>query len=73
MTCVLAAARLSAVSESTVPSDAAIRQILIDRIDVQHQSVGIVVGLIAHMLKHRRQKLHQEIEQLIAFERGNLS
>ena len=43
------------------------------RIDVQHQSVGIVVGLIAHMLKHRRQKLHQEIEQLIAFERGNLS
>ena len=28
------------------PSDAEIRQILIDRIDVQHQSVGIVVGLI---------------------------
>jgi serine-type D-Ala-D-Ala carboxypeptidase/endopeptidase len=28
-------------------SDAAIRQILIDRVDVQHRSVGIVVGVIA--------------------------
>jgi serine-type D-Ala-D-Ala carboxypeptidase/endopeptidase len=27
-------------------SDAEIRQILVDRIDVQHQSVGIVVGII---------------------------
>jgi CubicO group peptidase (beta-lactamase class C family) len=31
---------------SPVPSDAAIRQILVDRIDVQKQSVGIVVGVI---------------------------
>jgi serine-type D-Ala-D-Ala carboxypeptidase/endopeptidase len=32
--------------QSTLPSDADIRQILVDRIDVQHQSVGIVVGVI---------------------------
>jgi CubicO group peptidase (beta-lactamase class C family) len=31
---------------SPVPTDAAIRQILADRIDVQKQSVGIVVGVI---------------------------
>jgi D-alanyl-D-alanine-carboxypeptidase/D-alanyl-D-alanine-endopeptidase len=31
---------------SPVPSDAEIRQILVDRIDVQKQSVGIVVGVI---------------------------
>lgn len=30
-----------------VPSDADIRQILLDRIDLQHRSVGIVVGVIA--------------------------
>ena len=30
----------------TVPSDAEIRKILVDRIDVQKQSVGIVVGVI---------------------------
>ena len=29
-----------------LPSDAEIRKILVDRIDVQHQSVGIVVGVI---------------------------
>jgi hypothetical protein len=29
-----------------LPSDADIRQMLVDRIDVQQQSVGIVVGLI---------------------------
>ena len=29
-----------------VPSDADIRQILVDRIDLRHQSVGIVVGVI---------------------------
>ena len=28
------------------PSDSAIRQILVDRIDTQKQSVGIVVGVI---------------------------
>jgi serine-type D-Ala-D-Ala carboxypeptidase/endopeptidase len=35
-----------APSASSVPSDAEIRQILVDRIDTQHQSVGIVVGVI---------------------------
>jgi CubicO group peptidase (beta-lactamase class C family) len=30
----------------SLPSDAEIRKILVDRIDVQHQSVGIVVGVI---------------------------
>jgi len=34
------------VPEPAVPSDAEIRQMLVDRIDVQHQSVGIVVGVI---------------------------
>jgi CubicO group peptidase (beta-lactamase class C family) len=33
-------------SPSSLPSDAEIRKILVDRIDVQHQSVGIVVGVI---------------------------
>ena len=32
--------------ETAVPSDADIRQILVDRIDLQHQSIGIVVGVI---------------------------
>jgi len=32
--------------ESDMPSDAEIRQILVDRIDAQHQSVGIVVGIV---------------------------
>jgi D-alanyl-D-alanine-carboxypeptidase/D-alanyl-D-alanine-endopeptidase len=31
---------------SPVPSDAEIRKILVDRIDAQKQSVGIVVGVI---------------------------
>jgi hypothetical protein len=30
----------------SIPSDSEIRQILIDRIDARHQSIGIVVGLI---------------------------
>jgi D-alanyl-D-alanine-carboxypeptidase/D-alanyl-D-alanine-endopeptidase len=34
------------VPASSLPSDAEIRQMLVDRIDVQHQSVGIVVGVI---------------------------
>jgi serine-type D-Ala-D-Ala carboxypeptidase/endopeptidase len=34
------------VPKPAVPSDADIRQILVDRIDLQHQSVGIVVGVI---------------------------
>ena len=33
-------------AESSMPSDSDIRQILVDRIDAQHQSVGIVVGVI---------------------------
>ena len=32
--------------QSRLPSDSDIRQILVDRIDTQHQSIGIVVGLI---------------------------
>lgn len=42
-----ASASGQAVSEPAVPSDADIRQLLVDRIDVQRQSVGIVVGIIA--------------------------
>jgi serine-type D-Ala-D-Ala carboxypeptidase/endopeptidase len=34
------------VPEPAVPSDSDIRQMLVDRIDVQHQSVGIVAGVI---------------------------
>lgn len=34
------------VPKSDVPSDAAIRQLLVQRIDVEHRSVGIVVGVI---------------------------
>jgi len=34
------------VPTSSVPPDSEIHQILVDRIDVQHQSVGIVVGVI---------------------------
>lgn len=34
------------VPQSAMPSDSDIRQILVDRVDVQHQSVGIVVGVI---------------------------
>jgi D-alanyl-D-alanine-carboxypeptidase/D-alanyl-D-alanine-endopeptidase len=48
---VLAAAALMGTSSAhaqtpAVPSDAEIRKILVDRIDVQKQSVGIVVGVI---------------------------
>jgi CubicO group peptidase (beta-lactamase class C family) len=35
-----------AIAQSPVPSDAAIRNILIDRIDTYRQSVGMVVGVI---------------------------
>jgi len=52
--CVVAGALLGAAvsgaAQSTtppaLPADAEIRQILVDRIDAQHQSVGIVVGVI---------------------------
>src|SRR4051812_17463637 len=40
------AAASSPRAASLVPSDAEIRKILVDRIDVQKQSVGIVVGVI---------------------------
>jgi CubicO group peptidase (beta-lactamase class C family) len=48
---VLAAVALAGTSPaqaqtSAVPSDAEIRKILVDRIDAQKQSVGIVVGVI---------------------------
>ena len=43
--CAAGAAAQSA-PQSSMPSDSDIRQILVDRIDVQHQSVGIVVGVI---------------------------
>jgi serine-type D-Ala-D-Ala carboxypeptidase/endopeptidase len=34
------------VSEYSVPSDSEIRQTLVDRIDTQHQGVGVVIGVI---------------------------
>ncbi|HEY6968170.1 MAG TPA: serine hydrolase [Candidatus Angelobacter sp.] len=47
----LIALAVAAPAQSTaalpVPSDAEIRKILVDRIDVQHQSVGIVVGVVS--------------------------
>ena len=42
----IAFASAQSAPDSAAPSDAAVRQILVDRIDVQHQSVGIVVGII---------------------------
>ena len=36
----------TAAANWTVPSDAEIRKLLVDRIDVQHQGVGVVVGVI---------------------------
>src|SRR5690242_18750203 len=43
----LATASLSAAEPSPVPSEPEIRGILARRIDGQHQSVGIVVGIVA--------------------------
>src|ERR1700730_14386379 len=45
-TLVLALAIAWAQSTPAAPSDEEIRQILKERIDVQHQSVGIVVGVV---------------------------
>jgi hypothetical protein len=42
----LSSTGVAAQSQSLTPRDADIRQILIDRIDRDRQSVGIVVGLI---------------------------
>ena len=39
-------ADVRSVPKPAVPSDADIRQILVDRIDLLHQSIGIVVGII---------------------------
>jgi D-alanyl-D-alanine-carboxypeptidase/D-alanyl-D-alanine-endopeptidase len=39
-------ATAQSASQSLLPSDAEIRKILVDRIDVQHQGVGIVIGVI---------------------------
>ncbi len=44
---ILASCAGASKTTSTVPSDDEIRNILVDRIDVQHQSVGIVVGVIS--------------------------
>src|SRR3954471_179141 len=46
VTATLALASSTRAQTATVPSDAEIRKILVDRIDVQKQSVGIVVGVI---------------------------
>src|SRR3954452_19057480 len=46
VTATLAAAPSTRAQTPSVPSDAEIRKILVDRIDVQKQSVGIVVGVI---------------------------
>lgn len=43
LTCALLA---SLAGEPPVASDAEIRQILIERVDVQHKSVGMVVGIV---------------------------
>ena len=46
VTCGFAAAAPARAQTPAVPSDAEIRKILVDRIDGQKQSVGIVVGVI---------------------------
>jgi serine-type D-Ala-D-Ala carboxypeptidase/endopeptidase len=43
---VMAAAMAQEAPKPAMPTDAEIRQILVDRIDVQQQSIGIVVGVI---------------------------
>jgi serine-type D-Ala-D-Ala carboxypeptidase/endopeptidase len=44
--CALAGVAAQSGAQSSMPSDSDIRQILVDRIDTQHQSVGIVIGVI---------------------------
>jgi CubicO group peptidase (beta-lactamase class C family) len=41
-----AAAQSAAGPVAALPTDAAIRQILVERVDVQHRNVGIVVGIV---------------------------
>jgi len=43
----MASSCASATASTNVPSDAEIRQILTERVDVQHKSVGIVAGVIS--------------------------
>ena len=40
------AAQAQEIDGSSLPSDSAIRQILVERVDVRRQSVGIVVGIV---------------------------
>jgi CubicO group peptidase (beta-lactamase class C family) len=42
----VAIAQTQSTPASTPPADSEIRKILVDRIDVQHQGVGIVIGII---------------------------
>src|SRR3954451_7849113 len=49
VTATLAMAPSTRAQTSSVPSDAEIRKILVDRIDVQKKAVGIVVGVIEPM------------------------
>jgi CubicO group peptidase (beta-lactamase class C family) len=42
----VSAAKVSTTAEGPVPSDAEIRQILVQRVDQFHQSVGMVVGIL---------------------------
>ena len=44
---IMASSCASAATTTPVLSDAEIRNILVDRIDVQHESVGIVVGVVS--------------------------
>src|SRR5580658_9434679 len=44
--CLASVSSAQEAREAPVPSDSDIRKILSDRIDTQHQSVGIVVGVI---------------------------
>lgn len=44
--CALVALAAAVWAQSPLPSDEEIRKILADRIDVQHRSVGIVVGIV---------------------------
>lgn len=48
----LAFANAQSAPQTTLASDADIRQILVDRIDLQHQSVGIVVGVVGPEGRH---------------------
>ena len=44
---ILGSTQAQTAPASTVPPDSEIRKILVDRIDIQHQGVGIVIGVIS--------------------------